>query len=349
MQDILLHSLFENGTLHVQDLERYIKEDIERYGNKISDLERKLTQVYNESVEPTALEDDALFEEEGALMSYVCFISLRCLANTCLHQWRLDRGSWRRLLWLPSLGSRQGIRYEEPSHPFSFVPWSQSSGRCQSPVSPSAGYYTIQTDSLPRAASNEPPPQYPPPPALLPFTQSILDPAIGLLLPFYRERLEKTSVAVGPVSEGVAPPSPTGQILPDEAPDLAHVKSGPLGQITQPVSSVSKAKPAKTPGPPKGSTKKKPSDDPPSGDGGDGGEDGAGPSTGPPQPVAGPSGSQPTPVAGPSNPVNPSTGASTAAGTASPVKQRKPKASKKKTGGPASEAPQAGPIVMATA
>lgn len=54
--------------MEVQELERYIKDDVERYGNKISELERKLAQTYNDQVEPLTIEDDTLFEGD-ALMS----------------------------------------------------------------------------------------------------------------------------------------------------------------------------------------------------------------------------------------------------------------------------------------
>jgi len=73
-------------------LERYIKDDIERYGVKISDLDRKLTAAYREQVrakwttltlgshyvtqvESVVIEDDMLFDPEGeALISWVSSI-----------------------------------------------------------------------------------------------------------------------------------------------------------------------------------------------------------------------------------------------------------------------------------
>lgn len=66
-QEIVLHALFENGTLEVQEMERYIKDDVERYGNKISELERKLAQTYNDQVEPLTIEDDTLFEGDALM------------------------------------------------------------------------------------------------------------------------------------------------------------------------------------------------------------------------------------------------------------------------------------------
>jgi transcriptional activator SPT7 len=50
VQEIILHTLFEHGTTKVQDLERYITDDVEKYGNKLSELERKLQAAYQEQV-----------------------------------------------------------------------------------------------------------------------------------------------------------------------------------------------------------------------------------------------------------------------------------------------------------
>lgn len=62
--------------MEVQELERYIKEDVERYGNKITELEKKLSQAYRE-VEIGPI-DDALASDRDALVAYVVF-GLVCL------------------------------------------------------------------------------------------------------------------------------------------------------------------------------------------------------------------------------------------------------------------------------
>jgi len=66
-QEIILHALFESGTTEVQHLERYIKDDVVRYGGRLSDLERKLGQVYQEHMETEAdvLDDEELFADGG--------------------------------------------------------------------------------------------------------------------------------------------------------------------------------------------------------------------------------------------------------------------------------------------
>lgn len=98
-QEIILHTLFESGTTKIQNLERYIKDDVVRYGSRLGDLEKKLVGAYREAVSPyshsfmnylliidfilqtavEALDDDALFgneedeEEDGAFVMYVIF------------------------------------------------------------------------------------------------------------------------------------------------------------------------------------------------------------------------------------------------------------------------------------
>lgn len=187
-----------------------------------------------------------------------------------------------------------------------------------------------------RATSNEPPPPYPPPPAFVPFSQNSIDPPIGLLQPFYRERLEKLGAPPVPIQDPTQPlPSPSGLTLPEDAPDPLKVKMGPLGQITVPTANTKPKipKPTKPPGPGKGNGKKK-GDDTGAGGGGSGAQGTPNQATNiAPQPgLAAPHPAGPTPNGVP--PVTPS-----------PTK-RKSKGSKKKAGG---EAPQAGPIVMATA
>ena len=84
--------MFESGTSKIQDLERYISDDVERYGSRLLELEKKLVNAYRETVCPylritrrisqfvsqtaaEVLDDEGLFEEDeedaGALAMYV--------------------------------------------------------------------------------------------------------------------------------------------------------------------------------------------------------------------------------------------------------------------------------------
>ena len=47
---MILHTLFESGIARVQDLEGYIRDDVERYGTRLTELRRKLDTAYNELV-----------------------------------------------------------------------------------------------------------------------------------------------------------------------------------------------------------------------------------------------------------------------------------------------------------
>lgn len=46
VQEIILHTLFSHGTTRIQDLERYITDDVLRHGNRLLELEKKLANAY---------------------------------------------------------------------------------------------------------------------------------------------------------------------------------------------------------------------------------------------------------------------------------------------------------------
>ena len=45
-----MHTLFESGITEVSDLERYVKDDVIRYGGRLTELEKKLANAYREAV-----------------------------------------------------------------------------------------------------------------------------------------------------------------------------------------------------------------------------------------------------------------------------------------------------------
>jgi transcriptional activator SPT7 len=47
-EEMILHTLFESGTTRISDLERYIQEDVVRYGSRMGELEKKLVAAYRE-------------------------------------------------------------------------------------------------------------------------------------------------------------------------------------------------------------------------------------------------------------------------------------------------------------
>lgn len=68
-EEMVLHTLQECGNASVASLENYIRNDVERYGSKMSDLLRKLRSSYREqfnlSTERGVVEDEMLFADNG--------------------------------------------------------------------------------------------------------------------------------------------------------------------------------------------------------------------------------------------------------------------------------------------
>jgi transcriptional activator SPT7 len=56
VQEIILHALHEHGQLQTQDLESYIKDDIERENVKVTEVAKKVKQAYREIVSFSASE-----------------------------------------------------------------------------------------------------------------------------------------------------------------------------------------------------------------------------------------------------------------------------------------------------
>lgn len=125
-----------------------------------------------------------------------------------------------------------------------------------------------------RAKPTEPPPPYPPPPPFVPITSKNAEEQIGLLKPYYQERLAMLARPVSapppvvgmpfippppgvpvPISEPTntagAVPGPTLLTLPDDPPSASQTKLGPLGQVVRsgPSGGAVKKK-AKATGPP---------------------------------------------------------------------------------------------------
>jgi hypothetical protein len=49
-QEMILHALYENGGLAPSDIESHIKDDIEKEGIKLVDMEKKMGQAYKDIV-----------------------------------------------------------------------------------------------------------------------------------------------------------------------------------------------------------------------------------------------------------------------------------------------------------
>ncbi|KAG5635234.1 hypothetical protein H0H81_011966 [Sphagnurus paluster] len=266
-EEIILHTLFESGTSKIQDLERYISDDVERYGARLLDLEKKLVTAYRESSSTEVLEDEGLFEEEDEEEAGALAI-----------------GDFADALGEDYLGLRElGIAAEFGMSSLS-IPKKLLKRK------------KAQNQSSAAAKPTEPPPPYPPPPPFIPLTSDRVDDQIGLLKPYYRQRFEQLAAAsqpppppaalttlpgpsITPAAPSIpmppppaygmppypptngdtkapspnppapapapAPPAPP-LVLPDDAPPPAQVKMGPLGQILKggPAGGTSKKKKA---------------------------------------------------------------------------------------------------------
>lgn len=62
VEEIILHAMFESGGIDVRSLESYVADDVVRYGNKMSDLFRKLRASYRD----TLINTDLTMADEAA-------------------------------------------------------------------------------------------------------------------------------------------------------------------------------------------------------------------------------------------------------------------------------------------
>ncbi|CEP17453.1 hypothetical protein [Parasitella parasitica] len=69
-EEILLHSLCENGVDQLEDLESYVTDDVEKYGHRLRDVRRRLESTYQDLVtgatEETLHSESDLFEDDDA-------------------------------------------------------------------------------------------------------------------------------------------------------------------------------------------------------------------------------------------------------------------------------------------
>ncbi|EPQ55264.1 hypothetical protein GLOTRDRAFT_138865 [Gloeophyllum trabeum ATCC 11539] len=237
-EEIMLHTLFESGTTKIQDLERYIKDDVIRYGSRLGELEKKLVTAYTDAADEP-LDDDALFaheDDENEDSAFVMGNFADALGDD--------------FLGLKELGIADELGLSSLSVPKRLLKGKNKAG----PISSAA------------AKPAEPPPPFPPPPPFLPLDASNVDEQIGLLKPYYQQRLSAlATTTAGPSTLGLAPPQPA---LPDDAPAPARTKIGPIGQVMKPnVANAAKKKPKPPPPPPSGTASVPPTPAPSSANG----------------------------------------------------------------------------------
>ncbi|CDO69432.1 hypothetical protein BN946_scf184791.g27 [Trametes cinnabarina] len=250
-EQIILHTLFESGITRINDLERYIRDDVVRYGSRLSELEKKLANAYREATAEEAWDDDALFRVEGEE-----------------EEGEFVMGNFAESFGEDFLGLKElGIADEFGLSSLS-IPKRLLKGKGKLKEGPAA------------AKPTEPPPPFPPPPPFIPLDSTMVENQIGLLKPFYQVRISELSASItsapapAPPSDVLPPPpfgapappsapaptAPSGEtpviVLPDDPPSPSHAKIGPLGTVNKatPAASTAKKKskakpPAPGPGP----------------------------------------------------------------------------------------------------
>ncbi|KAF7965775.1 hypothetical protein HWV62_41801, partial [Athelia sp. TMB] len=192
-EEIILHTLFESGTTRIQDLERYIKDDVVRYGTRLTDLEKKLVGAYRDaSVAEVMLDDDALFgegsdeEEDGAFV----------MGNFASDALGDD------FLGLRELGIAAEFGMSNLSVPKKLLRAKKQRVEGSTPILP-----------------KEPPLPYPLPPPFIQLDLDNVDHQIGLLKPYYLERLSHLPSA-NPHLSAVPPSltSPSASSIPPPLP-----------------------------------------------------------------------------------------------------------------------------------
>ncbi len=183
---------------------------------------------------------------------------------------RFDRGDFADLLGEDYLGLRElGIAAEFGMSSLT-IPKKLLRGKRPQKASGAAyvshfRFVSSSTQHTIRSKPKEPPPPYPPPPPFHQLTYRTLDDHIGLLKPYYQSRFtalaqETAAKSAAPprlpapqlgtpaqdipasappgASEAAAQPSevsiPPDLVLPDDPPNPAQVRIGPLGQIMRP-------------------------------------------------------------------------------------------------------------------
>ncbi|KAH7334716.1 hypothetical protein B0J17DRAFT_88252 [Rhizoctonia solani] len=208
-EQIVLHALAEHGISEVQDLERYIKDDVERYGTRLQDMERKLVHAYDEQTQASAMEDDELFDEENE--------------NLVMGGFAGELGE--DFFGLRELGLDQEFGLTSLSIPRKLL-------------------RSRRNNALNSNATKEPQLPYPPAPPFHPVHTASLESHIGLLHPFYASKAPVPPPPI-PGTEGTIDPQ-AGVALPDDPVNSLKVKMGPTGLIMN-APSTSKKKDKKPP------------------------------------------------------------------------------------------------------
>ncbi|KAJ1025225.1 hypothetical protein NDA16_002729 [Ustilago loliicola] len=167
-EEMILHTLQETQGADVLSLENYIRNDVERYGSKMSDLLRKLRSSYREQFSLSTergrgvIEDEALFADNGEAL----------VAGNFAEDLGDDYFGFKEL----GLDREVGLSgLTVPSRLF------YGRGKNSALLARAGGDVAAKENVLP----------YPPPPEPIPLVAAAITDQIGLLQPFYNEKMRE--------------------------------------------------------------------------------------------------------------------------------------------------------------
>ncbi|KAJ3748436.1 SAGA complex protein [Lentinula detonsa] len=230
-EEIILHTLFESGISEIQDLDRYVADDIERYGSRLADLEKKLVGAYREVTSVETLEDEGLFDEEEE--DETSALALGEFADT---------------LGVDYFGLRELGIADEFGMSSLTIPKRLLNGKKR------------RMNLLPIAKPTEPPPPFPPPSPLILLTAGQIPEQIGLLHKFYYDRLQAAVPPSAPTLPptwsstlpipSLAPPSLPGPSLGNPYPNIPSLPKPSIPALPGPLKiSGAQSAPASIPTP----------------------------------------------------------------------------------------------------
>ncbi|KZO92244.1 hypothetical protein CALVIDRAFT_520521 [Calocera viscosa TUFC12733] len=196
-EEIVLHTLFENGVTEVNQLERYVRDDVQRYGGRLQEIARKLQTAYREQSEKELDEEDYDEEEDivGGGLGDVLGVDFLGLGDLGLEG-------------ITSLSVPRRLLLGKPSK------------KAAAAAAAAAAKAKPAEKVLP----------YPKPAPFIPLTEDKIDKQIGLLHNFYKSKLlPMPSVTENGTDNGTKPQdsqtangalnSPGGGLLPQPAVD----------------------------------------------------------------------------------------------------------------------------------
>ncbi|KAF7309930.1 SAGA complex protein [Mycena indigotica] len=260
-EEIILHTLFESGVSRVQELERYVRDDVERHGSRLSDLEKKLDSAYSEVIAGEIIDDDTLFEEDeendGALTlgdfaealgeDYLGLRELGIAAEFGMSNLSIPKKLLRRRR---TMGQAANAAPAPPPLPYPLPPpfISLSRGKLEEQIGLLQPFYLARFNALAEASAQAAANAIIPPlpgPALPSLPGPTLPPLSGPSLPGIVPHTPSAVMPPPPLPAAPILPTldpaprppiviPSSMILPDDIPTGIHTKMGPLGQIVLP-------------------------------------------------------------------------------------------------------------------